>query len=72
MRPPQPDPVPACAWFGSNVGHHELDETLGGVVGDDLNPGYSGDVAHCASALPPPHSAGAEVLSGVVRYKDEM
>jgi hypothetical protein len=28
MRPPQPDPVPASAWFGPAVGPHELDEML--------------------------------------------
>ena len=28
MRPPRLEPVPASAWFGPDVGHHELDEML--------------------------------------------
>jgi hypothetical protein len=28
MRSPQPEPIPASAWFGPAVGHHELDEML--------------------------------------------
>lgn len=28
MTPPQSDPIPASAWFGPAIGHHELDEML--------------------------------------------